>query len=162
MRGGAATRDIASNSKYLRSMTSQFMGRYGATIERNQWNCNEFRFDWRLSYVTAIIACYWKTQVLSFEVWANVLRTCWDIVKLSVPPIWIYITSDVQLSPPSFGIFKSVCWYGKFVFILVLSIRSVRQKKRCAMLCTTDSLKRSSRAWTIFNLRDPFTYYDWE
>ena len=29
--------------------------------------------------------------------------------KLSVPPIWIYIPSDAQLSPPSFGIFKSVC-----------------------------------------------------
>ena len=46
-----------------------------------------------------------------------------------MPPISIYIPSDAQLSPPSFGIFKSVCWYGKFVFILVLSMRSVRQKK---------------------------------
>ena len=41
-----------------------------------------------------------------------------------MPPIWIYIPSDAQLSPSSFGIFKSVCWYGKFVFILVLSLRS--------------------------------------
>ena len=41
-------------------------------------------------------------------------------VELSVPPIWIYIPPDAQLSPPSFGIFKSVCGYGKFVFILVL------------------------------------------
>ena len=32
-------------------------------------------------------------------------------------------------APPSFGIFKSLCWYGKFVFILVLSMRFVRQKK---------------------------------
>ena len=39
---------------------------------------------------------------------------------MSVPPIWIYIPSDAQLSPPSFGISKSVCWYGKFVFILDL------------------------------------------
>ena len=45
--------------------------------------------------------------------------------KLSVPPISIYTPSDAQLSPPSFGIFKSVCWYGKFVFILVLSLQSV-------------------------------------
>ena len=27
-------------------------------------------------------------------------------IKLSLPPIWIYIPSDAQLSPPSFGIFK--------------------------------------------------------
>ena len=30
-------------------------------------------------------------------------------IKLFVPPLWIYIQSDAQLSPPSFGIFKSVC-----------------------------------------------------
>ena len=30
-------------------------------------------------------------------------------LKLSVPPISIYIASDAQLSPSSFGIFKSVC-----------------------------------------------------
>ena len=30
------------------------------------------------------------------------------LVKLSVPPS-IYIPSDAQLSPPLFGIFKSVC-----------------------------------------------------
>ena len=82
-------------------------------------------------------------------------------LKLSVPPIWIHIPSDAQLSPPPFGIFKSVCWYGKFVFILVLSLRSVRQKWRRAMLRATDSRKRCSRAGTIFNSRDPFTYYDW-
>ena len=28
------------------------------------------------------------------------------VFKLSVPPIWIYIPSFAQLSPPSFGIFK--------------------------------------------------------
>ena len=71
-------------------------------------------------------------------------------IKLSVPPIWIYIPSDAQLSPPSFSIFENVCWYGKFVFILVLSLRSVRQKWRCAMLRATESRKRCSRAGTIF------------
>ena len=30
-------------------------------------------------------------------------------LKLSVPPIWIYTSSDAQLSPPLLGIFKSVC-----------------------------------------------------
>ena len=67
-------------------------------------------------------------------------------VKLSVPPISIYIPSDAQLSPPLFGIFKSVFWYGKFDFILVLSLRSVYQIKRRAMLRAIDSLKRSSCA----------------
>jgi len=83
------------------------------------------------------------------------------LIFSSVPPIWIYKPSDAQLSPPSFGIFKSVCWYGKFVFILVLSLRSVRQKWRRAVLRVSDSRKRCSRAGTIFNSRDPFTYYDW-
>ena len=50
-------------------------------------------------------------------------------LKLSVPPIWIYIPSDAQLNPPLFAIFKSVCWYEEFFFILVLSLQSVRQKK---------------------------------
>ena len=80
-------------------------------------------------------------------------------IKLSVPPIWIYIPSESQLSPLSFGIFKSVCWYGKFVFILILPTRSVRQKWRRTVLRASDSRKRCSRAWTIFNSRDPFTYY---
>ena len=31
------------------------------------------------------------------------------ILELSVPPIWIYIPSDAQVSLPSFDIFKSVC-----------------------------------------------------
>ena len=66
-----------------------------------------------------------------------------------MPPIWIYIPLDAKLSPPSFGIFKSVCWYGKFVFILVLCMRSVHQKWRRAMLRATDSWKMCSRAWTI-------------
>ena len=48
-------------------------------------------------------------------------------LELSVSPIWIYIPSDALLSPPSCGIFKSVYWYAKFVFILVLSLRSVRR-----------------------------------
>jgi len=75
--------------------------------------------------------------------------------------MWIYIPSDAQLSPPSFGIFKSVFWYGKFVFILVLSLRSVRQKWRRAILRVTDKQKRCSHAGTVFNSCDPFTYYDW-
>ena len=41
-------------------------------------------------------------------------------------------------------------------FILVLSMWSVRQKWRRAMLRATDSRKRCSRAWIIFNSRDPF------
>ena len=81
---------------------------------------------------------------------------------LSVPPIWIYIPIGcIKISSPSFGIFKSVCWYRKFVSILVLSTRSVHQKWRPTMLRATDSWKRCSCAWTIFNSRDPFTYYDW-
>ena len=32
-----------------------------------------------------------------------------ELIKLSMPPISINISSDAQLSPPSFGIFKSVC-----------------------------------------------------
>ena len=67
-------------------------------------------------------------------------------LKLSVPPILIYIPSDAQLSPLSFGVFKSVFWYGKFNFILVLLLRSVYQIKRRAMLCAIDSLRRSSCA----------------
>ena len=31
-------------------------------------------------------------------------------IKLSVPSIWIYISSDAQLSPLSFRVFRSVCW----------------------------------------------------
>jgi len=56
---------------------------------------------------------------------------------------------DVQLSPLSFGIFKSICCYGDIVSILVLSTRSVRQKWRHTMLRATDSRKRCSRSWTI-------------
>ena len=41
----------------------------------------------------------------------NLIKFC---LKLSVPPISIYIPSNAQLSPPSFGIFKSLFWYGKF------------------------------------------------
>ena len=48
-----------------------------------------------------------------------------------------------------------ICFYFSFVHAICSS------KKRRAMLRATDSLKRSSRAWTIFNSRDPFTYYDW-
>ena len=102
----------------------------------------------------------WKTIWIIFLVeYGWITQSC---LKPSVPPIWIYIPSDAQLSPSSLGIFKSVCWYGKFVFILVLSMWSVHQKWRRAMLRATDSRKRCSRAGTIFNSRDPFTYYDWE
>ena len=49
--------------------------------------------------------------------------------KLSAPPTYIYLyTIGCTIEPPSFCIFKSVCLYGKFVFILVFSLRSVRQK----------------------------------
>ena len=37
------------------------------------------------------------------------LTSFFFVVKLSVPPIWIYTPSDAQLSPLLFGIFKSVC-----------------------------------------------------
>ena len=38
--------------------------------------------------------------------------------------------------------------------------KKVRRKWRRAMLRATDSRKRCSRAWTIFNSHDPFTYYN--
>ena len=86
--------------------------------------------------------------VLSFSPLYSVTNMGQSYIKLSVPPIWIYIPSDPQLSPPSFGIFKSVCWYGKLVLILVLSLRFARQNWRRAMLRATDSRKRCSRAST--------------
>ena len=58
-------------------------------------------------------------------------------------------TIGCTIEPLSLGIFKKVCWYGKFVFILVLPSWSVRQKWRCAILRTTYIRKRSSRAGTI-------------
>ena len=100
-------------------------------------------------------------RAFSNEINSTIAVSHFSGFKLSVPPLWIYILSDAQLSAPLFGIFKSVCWYGNFVCTLVLSLRSVRQRRRRAMLCATDSRKRGSRAGTIFKSRDPFTYYDW-
>ena len=87
--------------------------------------------------------------IIGFICFSNLLKLC---IKLSVPPISIYILSDAQLSPPSFGIFKNVCWYGKLVFVLVLSSRSFRQKKTRNV--TFDLISRCDN----FNWRDPFTY----
>ena len=81
--------------------------------------------------------------------WAFFVHLFYLDFKLSVPPKLVYIPLDAQLSPPLFGIFKSVCWYEKFVFILVLSTRSVCQKWRPAMLHMTNSRKRCSRTGTI-------------
>ena len=61
-------------------------------------------------------------------------------------------TIGCTIEPLSLGIFKKVCWYGKFVFISVMPSRSVRQKWRCAILRTTYIWKRSSRAGTISTL----------
>ena len=46
------------------------------------------------------------TVIFGFFVVAGI-RDAW--IELSVPPIWIYIPLDAQMSPPTFGIFKSVC-----------------------------------------------------
>ena len=65
-------------------------------------------------------------------------------IKLSVPPIWIYIPSDAQLSPQSFGIFKSVCWYGNcFYFSFVFAICSSKRRRYVARdLFTEKGLSR--------------------
>ena len=121
-------------------------------------------------YSGPLVHCF----ISSYTPW--IIRALWDIIifilKLSVPPILIYISSDAQLSPPSFGIFKSKSWYGKFVFILVLLLRSVYQIKRRAMLCAIDSLRRSSCAGQFstrailshtmtWNRQVEAGYYDW-
>ena len=54
-----------------------------------------------------------SSSMHEYKTAACILRTD---VKLSVPPISIYILSDAQLSPPSFGIFYSVSRYGKYFF----------------------------------------------
>ena len=78
-------------------------------------------------------------------------------LKLSVPPIWIYIPSDAQYSPPSFGIFKSVCWFEKFVFVLVVAVVVFSKMKTCYVTRGWFTEKVFSRL-DNFNSRDPFTY----
>ena len=58
-------------------------------------------------------------------------------------------TIGCTIEPLSLGIFKKVCWHGKFVFILVLPSWSVRQKWRWTILRTTYIQKRCSRCGTI-------------
>ena len=52
-------------------VTSQLKGRYGAAIERNQSNCHELRFDWRLCYVTAIIVCIHELLMVPMSCWKH-------------------------------------------------------------------------------------------
>ena len=52
-----------------------------------------------------------KTKVeRTYSLFGTETTKCWKkVLEQSVPPIWIYIPSDAQLSPISFGILKSVC-----------------------------------------------------
>ena len=86
-----------------------------------------------------------KHPPISFNCSLSYFTLVEKYIKLTVPPIWIYIPSDAQLSPPSFGILKSVCWYGKFFyFSFVFVICSSKMKTRHV---TRDRFtKRCSRA----------------
>ena len=60
------------------------------------------------------------------------------------------------IESPIVWILRSVCSYGKFVFILVLSLRTVRQKWRRVMLRATDSQKKVLLHWDNFQLAQFF------
>ena len=54
-------------------------------------------------------------------------------IKLSVPPIWIYIPSDAHLSPPIVWYIQKcmliwkICFYFTFVYAICLSKMKTRQ-----------------------------------
>ena len=51
-------------------------------------------------------------------------------LKLSLPPIWIYILSDAQLSSPIVWYIQKCMLIRKICFYLVLSLRFVHQTKK--------------------------------
>ena len=77
----------------------------------------------------------------------------WSKDKLSMPLIWIYMPPDAQLSPPSFGIFKSVCYlYFSFVFAICSS------KMKTHHITRDLFMEKVLSHWDNFNSSDPFKY----